>query len=107
MVLAAACGGLGLMLNILVPPAAFDCKFSGALSVIEAPVGEVHARCGGVPGAPKRIFACAIPLMMGACLIILPKVEPGGVTKAQQDRLRRHEDGHCWGWGADHAGWRR
>lgn len=100
----AACGGaVGLMLSIAVPPPQFDCAYPGKLTVIEVPVLEVHGRCGGAQGTARRIFACARPKGM-ECEIVLPKVEPGGVTRQQQARLRRHEEGHCRGWGADHVG---
>jgi hypothetical protein len=91
---------LGLVLSIPLPPEQFDKPYRGALYVIEAKLADVHRVCN----APKGTFACAIP-MKGECLVVLPKVD-AWITKAQRDRLMRHEIGHCNGWGADHKGGR-
>lgn len=79
-----------------LPPAEFDHAYAGSLTVIERAIGDVHAACFGKLGAP-RIFACAFPLAE-RCVIMLPKVEEFVVSQQQQDRLRRHEIGHCNGW---------
>lgn len=84
----------------VLPPPEFD-RPSEA-TVLEFPVKETHNLCGGKPSGP-RIFACAFPLP-NHCLIIVPQVETGIVSKAQQEQLLRHEQGHCNGWGGDHLG---
>lgn len=93
----------GMLLNIAVPPENFDCDYKGMMSVITMDAAKVHEFCRGNPNAVTRIYACAMPLV-GRCLIVLPGTERGGVTKQQQARLRRHEEGHCNKWGADHKG---
>jgi hypothetical protein len=93
---------LGFVLTILLPPEQFDRPYQGELFIVERQIADVHGACGGVG---PRMFACSMPIK-GGCLIVLPKVEDGWITKEQQERLLRHETGHCNGWGADHAGGR-
>lgn len=97
------CGIALLMFTIGVPPPKFDCHYSGALTVLYTESRNVHALCRGSPETHSKIWACAMP-QGDRCVIVLPKVEVGVVTQAQQNRLRRHEEGHCNGWLADHAG---
>lgn len=92
------------MMIIGVPPAKYDCHFEGTLAVVLADAVSVHELCNGSPADRYRIYACAMPLTEDRCVIVLPKVEAGLVTQAQQNRYRRHEEGHCNGWGADHSG---
>lgn len=91
-----------LLLTILLPPPQFDRAYLGKMFVVDMPIADVHAYCCGKPGAP-RIFACAVPHGK-LCLIVLPNVEAGVVSKQQRERLRRHEEGHCNGWLGAHAG---
>ncbi len=95
------------MAAIALPPLVFDAPYRGKLIIIKIPIEQVHQQCcGGHDDETKpgtRILACSIPLP-GQCLVYLPKVEPGGVSQPQQDRLRRHEVGHCNGWQRQHRG---
>ena len=88
-----------LVLDIPLPPARYDRAYTGELKTINADIADVHKLCGSPYGL--RVFACAKP-DIGKCTIVLPRVEDGGVTKQQRERLRRHEIGHCNGWPADH-----
>ena len=99
------CEALTLLGLIAMPPAEYDHSYPGQLYVLERPIAEIdEICCGGEPHPTMgRVLACAIP-MPDRCIIFLPKVEPGGVSKPQQDRFRRHEIAHCNGWLADHAG---
>lgn len=104
--MAAACEALMFVGLIATPPPEYDRPYHGQLYIIERPVAEIDAICcGGSASKRGRAFACAIP-MPGHCVIFLPRVEPGGVSKPQQERFKRHEIGHCNGWPADHAGGR-
>lgn len=99
----AECAIILKLFTITVPPPKFDCRYEGELIILYTPSKDVHSLCKGKVGAFARIWACSMP--QGArCVIVLPKIEAGIVSQAQQDRLRRHEEGHCRGWGADHKG---
>jgi hypothetical protein len=105
-------------MTVVLPPPQFDHAYrDGKLTVSIMDVRKVQEACHGEeltgPGASEgskgvansSIYACTILLKEAkVCWVVLPKVEAGIVTQAQQDRLRRHELGHCNGWLADHAG---
>lgn len=95
-------GKFGLVMTILMPPAAFDHPYTGHLEIIEVPLPEVHAKCGGQPGQP-RLFACSL-VGKESCIVVLPIVGDGYLTQPQRERLERHELGHCNGWPKDHDG---
>lgn len=90
---------------IYLPPAEFDRPFDGELFVIERDAVDVDRTCremGNRNALPA--LACAFPLI-SRCTIVLPRaVDLGWPSKPQQDRLRRHEIGHCNGWGSRHDG---
>ena len=93
-------------MRIPLPPEKFDKPYTGELILIEMPLEKVHSACGGSKSSLGRIWACAAPITPNKCLVILPKIEKSGITKHQYARLKRHEIGHCNGWGGDHSGGR-
>jgi len=83
------------------PPSRYDFSYPGQLNEVKLDALAVHKYCGGRGDAVQRLLGCAVPL--GAkCIIVLPKVESMLISKAQQDRVRRHEVAHCNGWGVNH-----
>jgi hypothetical protein len=93
--------GIGIIMAIGLPPVEYDCKPKLPITVMEFKLADVNAMCGKLPNQRPMTYACT-RVLPDRCLIVLPKVERGGVTKQQQDRLRRHEEGHCNGWSARH-----
>lgn len=80
---------------ILLPPVALD-HDPMRVMVREYPLAQIAVEC-----RINYAAACAIP-MDGLCIVILPKMGPGGVSARDRDLLRRHEYGHCNGWTAGH-----
>jgi hypothetical protein len=87
---------------IVDPPEVYNFEFKGMLEVIQLDALKVHAFCGNGPDAVQRVISCAAPLTSRYCIIVLPNVEPLLISKAQRERLRRHEIAHCNGWPLDH-----
>lgn len=86
---------------ILEPPAIYDHPYSGPVIERIVTAAEVERMCGG------NIQACILfkPNFYGdSCFVVLPVVGRGGTNQRSQNMLRRHEIGHCNGWGLDHAG---
>ena len=95
--------GIGIIMAIGLPPVEYDCKPKRTVTVMEFRLKDVNVMCGKKKDHRPMTFACA-RLLPDRCLIVLPKVEAGGVTKQQQERLRQHEEGHCNGWSERHEG---
>lgn len=89
--------------TIKIPPVEFDHLYEGNLTTVMVSTDKIHAYCDGYLMAKDRIMACSIVYSSKNCTIVLPVVDDT-VSQYQQDRLRRHEIGHCNGWLADHAG---
>ena len=85
---------------VLEPPPCYLHPYLGQVQEIILSAEEVEKRCSNAPHSD----ACMYPPMFhnGVCIIVLPKVGPGGVGQGTQDALRRHEIAHCNGWPADH-----
>ena len=69
----------------------------------------VPAECAKFPrgeGIGPDTMSCAIRLGDGACIEILPRVGPGGVSARDRALLQRHEDGHCNQKTPSHEGYR-
>jgi hypothetical protein len=99
------CHGVLMAMSVTLPPAEFDHAYAGALYVSILDVRDVQGACGGSSLILGSIYACSVPIPEAqVCRIVIPKVEFGIVTQAQQDRLRRHELGHCNGWTVEHEG---
>jgi hypothetical protein len=100
------CHGVLMAMTIALPPPEFDHPYTeGILTVSIMDVRDIQNECGSGSNILGSIYACSVPIKeANACRIVLPKVEVGIVTQMQQDRLRRHEIGHCNGWAADHVG---
>jgi hypothetical protein len=100
------CHGVLMAMNISLPPPEFDHPYTdGTLTVSIMDVRDIQKECSSDVKILGSIYPCAVALPEAhACRIVLPKVEIGIITQMQQDRLRRHEIGHCNGWLAGHAG---
>jgi hypothetical protein len=99
------CHGVMMAMSITLPPPEFDHKYAGKLYESVMDVRDVQGACGGESLILGSIYACSVLIQeAGVCRIVIPRVEFGIVTQAQQDRLRRHEIGHCNGWLASHEG---
>ncbi len=80
-----------------LPPPQFDHDFDGRVVEQRLSAQQVEEACG------RGYVACAIILAPDYCLIATPIVGAGGVSQASYEIFRRHEIGHCNGWGRDHA----
>lgn len=90
-----------------LPPKQYEHRYRGKLVVLVLPEAAVHARCHGIENAHYRIMACAMPdKKKNQCVVVIPQVEEGIVSQAEQYRLRDHEIGHCNGWNGKHPGGR-
>ena len=83
--------------GVALPPREFDHAPTMPVSEYVVPIARMADVCGA------NRFACSIPLP-GKCIVVVPQVEAGIISEPQQQRLRRHEYGHCNGWGRDHDG---
>lgn len=79
------------------PPARFDKPYRGNLKITEIELSQVRLLCRGEIG----LIGCA-DVMRRSCHIILPKIDGWIVTQEVYDAAKRHEIGHCNGWGKDH-----
>ena len=91
-----------------LPPIEFDRPYTGTLTIIKPRTGdELDALCGNASPPGYRGIGCAFPdLIGGSCVIVIrtdADLRAAGLDPAV---VMRHEHGHCWGWGADHAGGR-
>lgn len=87
----------------MLPPLTFDHAYAGLVVEQMLSAMQVERACG------LYVDSCMLvaPNFLGdKCFIVLPKIGPGGVSARDQALLRRHEIGHCNGWGPDHAGGR-
>lgn len=88
-------------MTINIPPPHYDHPYSGPVIERVVTAEETERMCGH----DKQACILFKPNFNGdSCFIILPVVGIGGTSQRAQDILRRHEIGHCNGWGADHAG---
>jgi hypothetical protein len=77
--------------HVTVPPPHYDHRYHGPVIERVVPRTDNLLKCGA--------DACSW-VVKGVCHIQLPQGEPAIAL------LRRHEMGHCNGWGGDHAGGR-
>lgn len=89
------------------PPATYDRPHPN-LVIVETPTGKVRNMCGRLLGRRNfersgRLHACAsIGDGRSPCVIVLPKVGEGGISKRDRQALLRHERAHCNGWPGNH-----
>jgi hypothetical protein len=87
--------------GIALPPSRYDRPYEGKLTVVkENDYNLVRHVCSDVPNAIACSYqtfdtATGKPI---ACLIML------GPAAHDDERVMRHEIGHCGGWPADHPG---
>jgi hypothetical protein len=84
------------LMDVPQPPAIYR-HYEGEVILRVYPSRLVDSACRRFPGLPARtVLACAIPLDVGKCLVIMPR--PSDVGTANYARLKAHELGHCAGW---------
>jgi len=90
---------------VSLPPAKFNHAYTGSLTIRYIDPYEIHKECRGFLTSQARIMACAkVRSDFLECTILVPNVTSGVITKPQQERLIKHELGHCNGWLSDHLG---
>lgn len=94
--------------SILLPPATIDHPPPATMLVVvrEYPLEQVGAACVALGQIEPGALACSLRLGEGACIQILPKIGPGGVSTRDRALLKRHEDGHCNQERGSHEGWK-
>jgi hypothetical protein len=84
------------LLDVPQPPAIYR-HYEGKTILRVYPSRLVDGACRQFPGLPARpVLSCAIPLNVGRCLVIMPRLSDVG--RANYARLKAHELGHCAGW---------
>jgi hypothetical protein len=84
------------LMDVPQPPAIYR-HYEGEVILRVYPSGLVDGACKQFPGLPARpVLACAIPLDVRKCLVIMPRARDIG--SANYARLKTHEIGHCAGW---------
>lgn len=87
------------MVLLDLPPPQYDAPYTGALQIEYVERGETHKRCFAAGMPFGYIHACAFRSPDGSfCRIVFPKEDPAGFMKKWDERLMRHELGHCNGW---------
>lgn len=88
----------------MLPPVQFDHPYNGMVIEMTMTAEQVAMVCKNPLAEACTIIGPNFP--GDKCFIVIPKVGPGGVSQRTQTLLRRHEVGHCNGWGSNHAGGR-
>ncbi len=83
-----------------LPPVKYDHAFAGRVTFRTASMAELRGICGA------SAYACAFRPARGECLIYIAPVDNVNINAEGLKMLRRHEVGHCNGWGALHFGGR-
>jgi hypothetical protein len=92
----------GPIYPIDAPPAVYQHRYRGALTVQHGSLAEVEHFCHTMHGivSQYRALGCAV-VDTHSCFVLIPKIG-GPVTARIQAQIRRHEMAHCNGWPADH-----
>ena len=83
------------MTPVLEPPSIY-LPYDGPGIELVLPRQRVKTICFVLGVRKYDVQGCMI-WAPGGCLIVIPQVGPG-VTAAEQDAVRRHENAHCNGW---------
>ena len=82
-----------------LPPARYDVPFKGSITWTFHARAELNRVCGNSE-LTGRIAGCARPYGPGRCSIAIDEVYRG--RPRELALIKRHEIGHCNGWGAAH-----
>jgi hypothetical protein len=91
--------------HYILPPAEYDHAYEGDLTIkVVATLEELHVLCK--EDSPNLLACALLGEQLKSCIIILAEDEIMRKRGWTQGLLFRHEQGHCNGWGGDHAGQR-
>jgi len=79
-----------------MPPARYDHKFPGNLTVLRLDRVETVKRCGSTPSLFRIVFGCALVMTKTRCVVVVSD------ASWHPEVTLRHEIAHCNGWPRDH-----